>query len=251
MVAEGRTAVVIPTYNEAENLPALVGRLLALDPPVDIVIVDDQSPDGTGEIADDLARITERIHVIHRTVKRGYAGACREGLDWCLDQGVEYIVTMDADLSHDPQRVTGLVGAVAGGADLAIGSRYVEGGGLEVDWGPFRTAVSKLGSAYARAMIGTRVRDCTSGFRCYRASALIAAHVDDTLSEGYCFLIEVLGRATQLGWKIVEVPICYHDRDAGASKISRSVILEALVLSTKLGVSRVLRRRTPAETSLR
>ena len=167
-----RVAFFIPTYNEAENLPQLVECLLALDPPIDVVVVDDESPDGTGEIADALAERDPRVHVIHRTGPRGYSAASREGLGWCVEQGYEAIGSMDADLSHDPAAIPILLAAIEGGADVAIGSRYVPGGQLVVEWGPIRRAVSRSGSSYARMMLGTPVQDCTSGFRCYRAEML-------------------------------------------------------------------------------
>jgi dolichol-phosphate mannosyltransferase len=237
-----RSAIVIPTYNEAQNLPRLAELLLALDTQLDLLVVDDASPDGTGAIADDIAAHTDRLHVIHRTGPRGYSPASKEGLHWCLDHGFEAVGTMDADLSHDPDTVPLLIAALGEGADLAIGSRYIDGGKLAVDWGPFRRAVSQAGSMYARAMIGTAVRDCTSGFRFYRAETLAAADFDSIDADGYCFLIELLAKFTKLDASILELPITYVDRRAGASKISRSIILEALVRTTGLGVRRAFGR---------
>jgi dolichol-phosphate mannosyltransferase len=237
-----RVAVMIPTYNEALNIPVLAERLLALNPPLQVVVVDDESPDGTGQLADEIAAGSDRLHVIHRTGPRGYASASREGLRWCLDHGFEIIGTMDADLSHDPQVLPTLVAAVERGASLAIGSRYVEGGRLEVDWGPLRRAVSQTGSLYARYMIGTKVKDCTSGFRCYRATALASTGFESIDADGYCFLIELLARLTRQNTAIVEIPITYVDRRAGASKISRGIIVEALVRTTALGVRRLFGR---------
>jgi dolichol-phosphate mannosyltransferase len=239
-----RTAVMIPTYNEAQNLPRLAERLLALDPPIDVVVVDDASPDGTGRIADEISATNQRFHVVHRAGQRGYAPASKEGLRWCLDHGFDVIGTMDADLSHDPDTLPALIAAVGQGADLAIGSRYVSGGSLEVDWGPVRRAVSQAGSFYARVMIGTTVRDCTSGFRCYLASTLAAIDFDSINADGYCFLIELLAEFSGRDASIVEIPITYVDRCAGASKISRGIIVEALLRTTTLGVRRVLGRGT-------
>ena len=238
-----RTAVIIPTYCEADNLRALAARLERLDDTIDAVIVDDGSPDGTGAIADELAASSPRFHVLHREGDRGYAGACRTGIAWALEHGYDLIATMDADLSHDPARIPALVDAVTRGADLAIGSRYVDGGELVVDWGPVRRAVSRAGSGYARAMIGTGVHDCTSGFRCYRASTLDAARVQETRSEGYCFLIEVLSALRRVDARIVELPITYVDRRAGSSKISRGIVAEAFVLATSEGLARLAGRR--------
>lgn len=241
-----RTAVVIPTYNEADNLPRLAERLLSLTPQVHILVVDDASPDGTGDVADGLAAHEPRVHVIHRSGPRGYSVASKEGLAWCLDQGFDPIATIDADLSQPPGDLPRLVAAIEGGADLAIGSRYVEGGGLEVDWGPVRRAVSRAGSAYARLMVGTRTRDCTSGFRCYRASTLRGIPFAQFESEGYSFLIELLAAFRDVGATIAEIPIMYVDRVNGTSKISGHIIREALVRTTGLGLARLTGARKRA-----
>jgi len=238
--------VVVPTYNEAENVPTLAEALLAVEPQVEVVIVDDGSPDGTGEIADAIAAEEPRFHVIHRTGKRGYSISSKEGMEHCLEHGFDFICTMDADLSHDPAVLPRMIGAVESGADLAIGSRYTEGGGIEVDWGPMRRAVSQMGSAYARLMVGTRVHDCTSGFRCYRAPMLRSIKIREIRSEGYSFLIELLAALRDLGATIVEVPIVYVDRQRGSSKISRSIIFEALWRTTLVGVARLTGSRRRA-----
>jgi dolichol-phosphate mannosyltransferase len=236
-------AFVVPTYNEAENLPALVTQLLAIEPKLHVVCVDDASPDGTGAIADELAAANERFHVIHRTGPRGYSAASKEGLSWCLGQGFDLVGTIDSDLSHDPACIPALVAAIGSGADLAIGSRYIRGGELIVGWGVVRRAVSRAGGAYARLMIGTGVRDCTSGYRLYRASCLIGLPMSEIHAEGYGFLIELLALLTDSGATVAEVPITYVDRRAGSSKISRSIILEALVLTTGIGLSRLFGSR--------
>lgn len=241
-----RVAVVVPTYNEAENLPRLAELLLALEPRVEVLCVDDGSPDGTGSIADEIARRDERFHVMHRTGKRGYSISSKEGMRWCLNQGFDLVCTMDADLSHDPAVVPQLIAAVEGGADLAIGSRYTPGGEIVVDWGPFRRAVSQAGSAYARMMVGVRTKDCTSGFRCYRATVLAQVPIMEIRSEGYSFLIEMLAALRGLGASIVEVPITYVDRRHGSSKISKSIIFEALVRTTAVGLARLGGRRDQA-----
>ncbi|HEX9092632.1 MAG TPA: polyprenol monophosphomannose synthase, partial [Coriobacteriia bacterium] len=199
-----RCVVVVPTYNEAENLPALAEKLLALEPPLDVLFVDDASPDGTGDLADELATRESRVRVLHRVGPRGYARASVEGLDWALAREYERVCTMDSDLSHDPEAIPELLDAVERGADMAIGSRYVPGGELAVDWSPIRRAVSKMGSAYARAMIGAGTRDCTSGFRCYRADMLRELNLDALHSEGYSFLIEVLSLLGRHGAHVVE-----------------------------------------------
>jgi glycosyltransferase involved in cell wall biosynthesis len=236
-----RAIVIVPTYNEAENLPALAERLLALDLPLDVLVVDDGSPDGTGAIADGIALREPRFHVLHRTGQRGYAAASREGLRRALDGGYDLVCTMDADLSHDPADLPRLI-AAAETADLSIGSRYVPGGEIVVDWGPVRRAVSRSGSRYARVMTGAGARDCTSGFRCYRARALESLPFEAMRSDGYSFLIEMLAGLSRDGAKIAEVPIRYVDRRAGSSKISRRIVVEALGITTGLGLRRLFRR---------
>ncbi|HET6351624.1 MAG TPA: polyprenol monophosphomannose synthase [Coriobacteriia bacterium] len=235
--------MVVPTYNEAENLPILARLVLALGEDISMLCVDDASPDGTGDLAQGIADTNPRFHVVHRTGKRGYSAASKEGLLWGLERDYDIVGTMDADLSHDPATLPKLIAAVAEGADLAIGSRYVEGGALHVDWNAFRRAVSEMGSRYARAMVGTETNDCTSGFRCYRASTLRQVAFQGIHSEGYSFLIEMLAALIDHGATVVEVPIVYEDRQAGRSKISRRIIFEALLQTTRVGVSRVLGER--------
>lgn len=235
-----RYVVVIPTYNEAENVPLMAERLLALDPAPDVLVVDDASPDGTGEVADAIAAANPRVRVLHRTGPRGYAAASVEGLSWARSQGYDVACTMDADLSHDPARLPAMLERIADGADAVIGSRYVPGGRLEVHWGAFRRAVSRAGSAYAHAMLAVGVKDCTSGFRAYSGAALAAIRFEAIESDGYCFLIEVLDHLRRAGCRVDEVPITYIERQLGRSKISRRIILEALVRTTVLGLRRVL-----------
>lgn len=237
-----RTCVMVPTYNERESIGTLITALLALDAGVDVLVVDDRSPDGTGAVADEFAAQTTRVHAMHRLGPKGYSASSKDGLRWCLDHGYDGIVTMDADLSHDPAVIPALLAAVESGAALAIGSRYTTGGGLEVAWGPIRRAVSQAGSAYARLLIGTTVKDCTSGFRCYRSVELATVAFERIQSEGYSFLVELLGLYERKRYPIVEVPITYVDRIAGASKISRVIVLEALWRTTLLGLNRLRRR---------
>lgn len=236
---ESRPVVVVPTYNERENIRPLVEQLLASHPSVDVLCVDDDSPDGTGAIADEIAASEPRFHVLHRTEDRGYARSCRAGLTWCRERGYDYVLTMDGDLSHDPAQVPVLLDLAIAGADLVIGSRYIAGGAIEADWGPVRRAVSERGSAYARTMIGAPVRDCTSGYRCYRASAVDLVLLDHPRSEGYSFLIESLAAMHRAGARIEESPITYIDRRHGQSKISSRIVLEALIETTRLGIARV------------
>lgn len=236
--------VIVPTYNEAENLPVLVALLLAL--PVgglEVLVVDDESPDGTGALADAMADDDPRLHVLHRTPPRGYAAASLDGFRWALAHDAPLVLTMDADLSHDPDAIPAMIARIEDGADVVIGSRFVPGGGLQVDWSAFRLAVSHQGSAYARLMIGTSVRDCTSGYRCYRRDVLERLDLDTITSRGYSFLIEVLARVLAKGARVEEVPITYVDRRAGASKISYPIILEALGRTTAIGFGRLFGRR--------
>lgn len=238
--ASGRVIVVVPTYDEAENLRELATRVLASYPGIELLIADDDSPDGTGAIADEIAAAEPRFHVMHRHDDRGYSRASREALAWCRDRGYDYVITMDGDLSHDPARIPALLERAREGYDLVIGSRYVEGGGIEAHWGPVRHAISEMGSSYARTMIGAPVRDCTSGYRCYSATALRKVRFEDITSDGYSFLIEILAKLVAEGGRISEVPIVYIDRQHGASKISRRIVFEALLKTTGLGVRRVL-----------
>jgi dolichol-phosphate mannosyltransferase len=238
-----RAVMVVPTYNEAANLPTLAEGLLAVQPPLDVLVVDDASPDGTADIAEKIGAEDPRMHVMRRGGPRGYSGSCVDGLVWAVEGGYDLALLMDADLSHDPAVIPSMLARIDAGADVVIGSRYIEGGGLDApEWGPFRLAVSKLGSGYARAMIGTHVRDCTSGYRCYRTATLKQIGLRTLRSEGYSFQIEILQRLTNLGTRIEEVPITYVDRRAGESKISRVIVAEALMRTTGIGLSRVLGR---------
>lgn len=237
-----RYLVVVPTYNEAGNVPDLLARLDAISPRPDVLVVDDASPDGTAGIAESVAEHDDAVHVLRREGPRGYARASLDGLAWALQRGYDLVCTMDADLSHDPASLPSLLDAAESGADVVIGSRYVDGGGLDVEWGPTRRALSRMGSAYARTMLGLPVRDCTSGFRCYRSEALRAIDLRSVSCEGYCFLIEVLDRLHRAGMRVEEVPIRYVDRLAGDSKISRRIILEAFARTTALGIRRIAGR---------
>jgi len=237
-----RVIVVVPTYNEADNVRALADRVLASTPGIELMIVDDNSPDGTGEIADQIAAEQPRFRVMHRMHDRGYAPSSREGLTWCRDAGYDFVLTMDGDLSHDPARIPTFLERAGSGADVVVGSRYVPGGAVEAHWGLIRRAISQMGSRYARAMIGTQIHDCTSGYRCYSAAALRSLDFDKLQSEGYSFLIEVLSQLVAARMTIAEEPIVYTDRQHGASKISRRIVLEALVETTELGLRRVFGR---------
>jgi dolichol-phosphate mannosyltransferase len=222
------TRVVLPTYNEADNLESLVVAVLAAAAEgTGILIVDDDSPDGTGAIADRLAAADPRVDVLHRELKQGLGPAYIAGFGRALAAGAERIVQMDADLSHDPADVPRLIAATAdGGADLALGSRYVAGGGVG-DWGRGRQAISRWGSIYARIWLGLDIRDLTGGFKCFRREVLESISLETVSSLGYAFQIETTYRAISAGFSVVEVPIVFRDRRIGESKMSRAIVAEA------------------------
>jgi len=228
--------VIIPTYNERENVPPLVEALLALDD-VRVLVVDDRSPDGTGEVADGLARThAGRVSVIHRTTDRGFGRSYIDGIRQGIREPVDVIAQMDADFSHDPARLPALVAATAG-ADVVIGSRYVRGGGIR-NWSRRRRLLSRFANVYVRAVTGLRAGDCTSGFRCWRREALAALPLDQFVSDGYSFLVEMLFVAAQQGRRIAEVPITYVERREGESKMSQGVILESAITPWRLVATR-------------
>jgi len=223
----GPAWVVLPTYNEAENVEPLVAAALAkLPPSARVLVVDDNSPDGTGRIADRLAAEHDAVSVLHRPGKEGLGPAYIAGFRRALAEGAGLILEMDADFSHEPAYLPRLLDA-AGRADLVIGSRYVPGGGVG-DWGPLRRAISRGGSAYARFVLGVGVRDLTGGFKCFRREVLEAIDLDAVRSRGYAFQVELTYRAIQCGFEVAEVPIVFRDRRVGASKMSRAIVLEAI-----------------------
>jgi dolichol-phosphate mannosyltransferase len=226
--------VVMPTYNEAENLGPISTAILAALPEATVLVVDDDSPDGTGGLADGLTAGDPRIRVLHRPVKQGLGRAYLDGFAVALKAGATTIVQMDADFSHDPGALSGLVGPVAdGSADLVIGSRYVRGGGV-VDWGLGRRIVSRGGSVFARTVLGLGPRDLTGGFKAWRASTLAAVPFAGIHAGGYVFQIEMTFRASRARARIQEVPITFRDRRIGQSKMSRRIIVEALVVVVQL-----------------
>lgn len=219
--------LVLPTYNEAGNVEKFVGAVRAVLPATaHILIVDDNSPDGTGEIADRLALEHPNVAVMHRPHKEGLGPAYIAGFREALAEGASLVLEMDSDFSHDPSYLPAML-AAAERADLAIGSRYVSGGGVE-DWGVLRRVISRGGSTYARLVLGLSVRDLTAGFKCFRREVLEAIDLDAIASRGYAFQVEVTYRTIQQGFSVVEVPIIFRDRQVGSSKIDRSVITEAL-----------------------
>jgi dolichol-phosphate mannosyltransferase len=232
-----RVWVVMPTYNEADNLGLIArstnGELERLVPGEHrILIVDDNSPDGSGALADELARELENVEVLHRPAKNGLGNAYRAGFAHALAGGAELLIEMDADFSHDPRYLEALLEA-SKEADLVLGSRYVPGGGIR-DWGMLRRAVSRGGGWYARAILGVKVRDLTGGFKCVRREVLEAIDLDTVRADGYVFQIEVTYRAIVAGFKVLEVPIIFQDRKAGASKMSPRIALEAMWLVPRL-----------------
>jgi len=238
--AAGSVWVILPTYNEAENLAEVVARVL--EHPYSVLVVDDNSADGTGRLADELAAAEPRLSVLHRPAKQGLGPAYAEGFAVALAAGAETLCGMDADLSHDPAQLPTLVAAIDNGADLAIGSRFVPGGAIE-GWPRRRRFLSRGGNRYARFMLGTPMRDLTSGFRAFRADALRRLRADTCRSAGYVFLVEMAWRAHLLGCKVVEVPITFRERCRGESKLDGRIIREAMWLVTRWGMGRLLRRR--------
>jgi dolichol-phosphate mannosyltransferase len=228
-------AVIVPTYNERPNLEQIASRLRAAVPDADLLIVDDNSPDGTGEAADKLAAGDARIHVLHRPAKAGLGSAYIAGFRWALERDYGVLVEIDADGSHQPQELPALLAALEAGADLVIGSRYVPGGTV-LNWPKSREVLSRGGNTYARVMLGIKVRDATGGYRAFRATALRQVGLDEVESQGYCFQIDLALRVIRAGLTVVEVPITFVERTQGASKMSRAVVAEALWRVTQWGV---------------
>ncbi len=228
-----RVLVITPTYNERENLETFVGLLHAAAPEADVLVVDDNSPDGTGDIADALAARDPRIQVMHRAGKQGLGTAYLQGFRWALARDYDVVFEMDTDLSHDPKYVPDFLRAVDAGGDVIIGSRNIPGGGVE-GWGLGRHVLSKGGSLYSRTILGVSVRDLTSGFKAFTRRALEAIDLDAVQSNGYSFQIELTYRALRRGMRVTEVPITFVDRRAGKSKMSRKIFAEAIGMVWKL-----------------
>jgi dolichol-phosphate mannosyltransferase len=227
-----RTLIVVPTYNERENVARLVAELLAVAPEADVCLLDDASPDGTADCAEELFGRGPRFSVLRRAGGRGYGRSLVDGYRRALDGGYARLVQLDADFSHDPRRIPALVEA-SGTADVVIGSRYCEGGGVE-NWPMRRRALSRFANAYVSRITGLRVRDTTSGFRCYTRRALRALLDSRVAGEGYAFLVEATYRARRAGLRVAEVPITFTDRREGQSKMSRKVILESILMPWRL-----------------
>lgn len=223
---DGRAVVLLPTYNERETIGRIVPAILAAAP-VDVCVVDDDSPDGTGRIADELAAASPRVQVLHRAGKRGLGRAYLDGFRWALARGYDRVLEMDADFSHPPRYLPELL-RLTDTHDVALGSRWVSGGGTE-RWPLLRRLISRGGSLYARLCLGVPIRDLTGGFKCFRREVLEGLDLEAIRSTGYAFQIEVTYRAIQKGFRVVETPIIFVERDSGASKMSRRIVLEAVL----------------------
>lgn len=232
------TLIIVPTYNERENIKPVVEAFLKPLENASILFVDDGSPDGTGEVIDAIVAENSRVHVIHRAGKLGLGTAYLEGFQWGLSEGYDYILEMDADFSHDPKYLPDLVGLCVDGADMAIGSRYVKGGG-SLNWGVGRQILSRAGGIYARTVLGMKVQDMTSGFACYRRKTLEQIDLKDVRSNGYSFQIEMKYRVAKKGMHIAELPIIFQDREVGESKMSKAIFAEALVMVARLRARRL------------
>ncbi len=231
---ENRTLVVVPTYNERENIAEIIARVLRSAPGVDVLVVDDNSPDGTGAMASALASGHDRINILHRAGKEGLGAAYRAGFAWGLERGYERLVEMDADGSHQPEQLERLLSALDD-ADVVLGSRWVRGGSV-VNWPLKRMLLSQGGSLYARIALGLPVRDITGGFRAFTADALREIGYQDVLSQGYCFQIDMLWKAYSAGLRICEVPITFVERVHGESKMSSGIVKEAILRVTLWGL---------------
>lgn len=243
-VATGRVIIVMPTYNERQNLEIVVGRIRESVPSADLLIVDDNSPDGTGDLADKLAETDTRVEVMHRTEKAGLGRAYVAGFSWALERGYDTIVEMDADGSHRPEDLPRLLAALST-ADAVIGSRYVAGGTV-VNWPKSREFLSRGANIYNRLMLGISVRDATGGFRVYRASTLRKIDLSNIESAGYCFQIDMTLRVLQARLKLIEVPITFVERERGSSKMSNAVIREAFFRVAQWGIAARLRGKSAA-----
>jgi dolichol-phosphate mannosyltransferase len=243
----GRVLVIIPTYNELASLPAIVKRLRSCVPEADVLVADDNSPDGTGQLADDLAADDTHVHVLHRTSKNGLGAAYLAGFRWGLSRGYDVLVEMDADGSHRPEHLPQMLDALAD-ADAVIGSRWVSGGSVE-NWPKSRLLLSRGGNRYVQLMLGLGVSDATGGYRAYRVSALTVIDIDTVTSQGYCFQVDLTRRLVRAGLRVVEVPITFVEREVGDSKMSGAIVVEALLRVTQWGIgdrakSLILSRRT-------
>ena len=231
-----KTLIIIPTYNERENLRPLLDEIFVNAPQSDILVVDDNSPDGTGSLADQIAEEDTRVHVLHRAGKLGLGTAYIAGFKYAIAHEYDAAFEMDADFSHDPRYLPNFLGAIES-ADLVIGSRYVQGGGTP-NWSLLRRFISGGGNIYTRIVLGLPIHDCTAGYRCYRRSVLEQIDLDTVRSQGYAFQVELVHRVLQHGFKIVEIPIIFMDRRVGKSKMSRKIFIEGFVSVLRIRFSK-------------
>jgi dolichol-phosphate mannosyltransferase len=230
----GPTLVIIPTYNELENIARIVSRTRKAVPAAHVLIADDNSPDGTGKLADEISSGDDHVHVMHRLGKEGLGAAYLAGFEWGLNAGYDVLVEMDADGSHQPEQLPRLLAALTD-ADLVLGSRWVKDGGV-VNWPKSREALSRGGNLWTRIMLGIPLRDATGGFRAFRRETLLGLGLDNVASAGYCFQVDLAWRTLKGGFRVVEVPITFIEREYGASKMSKRIVIEALLLTTLWGV---------------
>ncbi|WP_328917184.1 MULTISPECIES: polyprenol monophosphomannose synthase [unclassified Streptomyces] len=230
----GKVLVIIPTYNEAENVKQIVKRVRSSVPDADVLVADDNSPDGTGKLADELAAGDEQVHVLHRRGKEGLGAAYLAGFQWGIDAGYGVLVEMDADGSHQPEELPRLLTALKG-ADLVLGSRWIPGGRV-VNWPKSREYLSRGGSTYSRLLLDVPIRDVTGGYRAFRKETLEGLGMTEVASAGYCFQVDLAWRAVKAGFHVVEVPITFVERERGDSKMSRNIVVEALWRVTAWGV---------------
>ncbi|MEA5454441.1 polyprenol monophosphomannose synthase [Sinomonas sp. JGH33] len=231
-----RILTIIPTYNELESLPKTLGRLRSAVPASDVLVADDNSPDGTGALADRIAAEDPQVHVMHRKGKEGLGAAYIAGFRWALERDYDVIVEMDADGSHQPEQLPRLLEAVENGADLVIGSRWVPGGSV-VNWPLYRQLISRTGSTYSRLMLGLRVKDMTAGYRAFRRTTLEKLDFDAVESVGYGFQVDLAWRVARMGLSVAEVPVTFVERELGSSKMSGNIVVEAMLNVTKWGLS--------------
>jgi dolichol-phosphate mannosyltransferase len=236
-----RVLVILPTYNERDNVRTAVASVRTAVPSAHVLIVDDNSPDGTGDVADKIALEDDHAHVLHRPGKLGLGAAYLDGFAWGVREGFDVLVEMDADGSHPADQLPSLLARIAAGADLVLGSRWVPGGGV-VDWPRSRELLSRGGNTYTRLLLGIPLRDATGGFRAFRRSSLEALDLSTVASAGYCFQVDLAWRALRAGLRVEEVPITFVERTAGDSKMSRAIVAEALVRVTAWGVQHRVRR---------
>ena len=233
--ALGPILVIIPTYNESENIARIISRTRSAVPDAHILIADDNSPDGTGKLADEIASADDHVHVMHRLGKEGLGAAYLAGFEWGLNAGYDVLVEMDADGSHQPEQLSVLLAALAD-ADLVLGSRWVKGGEV-LNWPKSREALSRAGNLWTRLALGIPLHDATGGYRAFRRTTLLGLGLDNVASAGYCFQVDLAWRALKAGFRVVEVPITFIEREYGDSKMSQRIVVEALVRTTLWGVA--------------